>query len=208
MCAPSSGPRTKIGYGADWSEYNNHQTGDAPGALLFNLDPLWSDANIDFVGIDNYMPLSDWRDGTAHLDYDAVNGPTDIHDAAYLTGNIRGGEDYDWYYASDADRDAQTRTPITDGLGKPWVFRAKGHLELVEQRALRPARRHRKRTAPPHGYRNPNPSGSPNWAVRRWTKAPTSRTCSSIRSRAKARCRTIPMAGATISSSAAFWKRI
>ena len=60
------GPDTKIGYAADWSEYNNHQTGDAPGAVLFNLDPLWSDANIDFVGIDNYMPLADWRDGTAH----------------------------------------------------------------------------------------------------------------------------------------------
>ena len=59
------------------------------------------------------------------LDYDAVHGPTSIHDPAYLTANIRGGEDYDWYYASDADRDAQTRTPITDGLGKPWVWRAK-----------------------------------------------------------------------------------
>jgi len=119
------GPDTKIGYAADWSEYNNHQTGDAAGAVLFNLDPLWSDANIDFVGIDNYMPLSDWRDGTAHLDYDAVNGPTDIHDAAYLTANINGGEDYDWYYASATDRDAQIRTDITDGLGKPWVWRAK-----------------------------------------------------------------------------------
>src|SRR5665213_2975906 len=94
------------------------------GALLFNLDPLWSDANIDFIGIDNYMPLADWRDGTAHLDY-APTGPTAIHDRAYLEANIRGGEDYDWYYASDAARAAQTRTPITDGLGKPWVWRAK-----------------------------------------------------------------------------------
>jgi len=116
------GSGTKIGYAADWSEYNNHQTGG--GALLFNLDPLWSDANIDFVGIDNYIPLADWRDGTAHLDYDA-NGPADVHDAAYLASNIKGGEDYDWYYASAADRDAQTRTPIIDGLGKPFVWRAK-----------------------------------------------------------------------------------
>jgi GTA TIM-barrel-like domain/Putative phage tail protein len=118
-------PGAKIGYAADWSEYANHQTGDAPGAVLFNLDPLWSDADIDFVGIDNYMPLADWRDGTAGLDYDAANGPTSIHDPGYLAANIRGGEDYDWYYASQADRDAQTRTPIVDGLGKPWVFRAK-----------------------------------------------------------------------------------
>jgi hypothetical protein len=119
------GPDTKIGYAADWSEYNNHQTGDAAGAVLFNLDPLWSDANIDFVGIDNYMPLADWRDGTVGLDYNAANGPTSIHDADYLTRNIQGGEDYDWFYASPADRDTQTRTPITDGLGKPWVWRAK-----------------------------------------------------------------------------------
>jgi GTA TIM-barrel-like domain/Putative phage tail protein len=119
------GSGTKIGYAADWSEYNNHQTGDAAGAVLFNLDPLWSDANIDFVGVDNYLPLADWRDGTVGLDYDAVHGPTSIYDPEYLTSNIRGGEDYDWYYASDADRDAQARTPITDGLGKPWVWRAK-----------------------------------------------------------------------------------
>jgi len=119
------GPDTKIGYAADWSEYANHQTGDAPGALLFNLDPLWSDANIDFVGVDNYLPLADWRDGTAGLDYDAVNGPTSIHDLDYLTRNIQGAEDYDWYYAGGADRDSQTRTPIADGLGKPWVFRPK-----------------------------------------------------------------------------------
>ena len=120
------GGGTKIGYAADWSEYNNHQTGDAPGAVLFHLDPLWSDANIDFVGIDNYMPLADWRDGTAHHDYDFVNGPTDIHDPIYLAGNIAGGEDFDWYYASDSDRRAQTRTTITDGTAsKPWVFRSK-----------------------------------------------------------------------------------
>ncbi|HEX2593243.1 MAG TPA: glycoside hydrolase/phage tail family protein, partial [Rhizomicrobium sp.] len=119
------GPTTKIGYGADWSEYNAHQTGDAPGALLFNLDPLWSDANIDFIGIDNYLPLADWRDGTAHADYDAANGPTTVHDRTYLDANIEGGEDYDWYYASAEDRDTQTRTAITDGHGKPWVFRAK-----------------------------------------------------------------------------------
>ncbi len=111
------GPGTKIGYAADWSEYANHQTGDAAGALLFNLDPLWSDDNIDFVGIDNYLPLADWRDGTAHRDAALARSP---HDPAYLAANIEGGEDYDWYYASDADRAAQTRTPITD-----WVWRAK-----------------------------------------------------------------------------------
>jgi hypothetical protein len=119
------GSGVKVGYAADWSEYNNHQTGDTAGAVLFNLDPLWSDSNIDFIGIDNYMKLADWRDGTDHRDYNAATGPTNIYDTAYLAGNIRGGEDYDWYYASDDDRNTQTRTPITDRLGKPWVFRAK-----------------------------------------------------------------------------------
>ncbi len=119
VAAILAGDGTRIGYGADWSEYNNHQTGDG---VLFNLDPLWSDPNIHFIGIDNYLPLSDWRDGDSHLD--AAIAPS-IYDPAYLASNIKGGEDYDWYYASDADRATQTRSPITDGLGKPWVFRAK-----------------------------------------------------------------------------------
>ncbi len=47
------GPSCKIGYAADWSEYSGYQTPE--GDLRFHLDPLWSDANVDFVGIDNYM---------------------------------------------------------------------------------------------------------------------------------------------------------
>jgi hypothetical protein len=116
-------PGAKVTYAADWSEYFGHQPGDGSGDVYFHLDPLWADANIDAVAIDNYWPLSDWRDGTAHLDYAA--GTRFIHDLAYLKGNIEGGEGYDWYYASDADRASQTRTPITDGAGKPWVFRYK-----------------------------------------------------------------------------------
>lgn len=49
------GPGTKLTYAADWSE---HATYQADGNLYFHLDPLWSDANIDFIGIDNYMPLA------------------------------------------------------------------------------------------------------------------------------------------------------
>ncbi|WP_436640026.1 baseplate multidomain protein megatron [Microbaculum sp. FT89] len=119
------GGGTKLGYAADWSEYHSHRPADGSGDVHFHLDPLWSDTELDFVGIDNYMPLSDWRDGTDHLDY-ANTGPTSIHDRAYLTANIAGGEYYDWYYARQADRDAQIRTPIADGAyGKPWVFRNK-----------------------------------------------------------------------------------
>jgi hypothetical protein len=118
------GPGTKVGYAADWSEYFGHHPQDGSGDVFFHLDPLWSDANIDFVGIDNYMPLSDWRDGFDHLDAQA--GWPAIHDRAYLQANIAGGEGFDWFYASAANRAAQVRTPITDGVyGKPWVFRYK-----------------------------------------------------------------------------------
>jgi HK97 family phage prohead protease len=63
------------------------------------------------------------RDGDGHLDAaDYGSG----RDPDYLAGNIAGGEGFDWYYATDADRAAQARTPITDGAyGKPWVFRYK-----------------------------------------------------------------------------------
>jgi hypothetical protein len=117
------GPDTKISYGADWSEYFGHQPVDGTGDVFFHLDPLWSDANIDFVGIDNYLPLSDWRDGDEHLD--AAEWETG-RDTAYLRSNIAAGEYFDWFYANDTDRAAQIRTPITDAeYGKPWVFRPK-----------------------------------------------------------------------------------
>jgi hypothetical protein len=118
------GSGTKIGYAADWSEYFGHQPQDGSGDVYFHLDPLWSDVNIDFVGIDNYLPLSDWRDGFDHAD--ALEGWPAIYDRAYLQANIAGGEGFDWFYASAADRSTQLRTPITDGAAaKPWVFRPK-----------------------------------------------------------------------------------
>jgi hypothetical protein len=118
------GAGTAISYAADWSEYFGHQPGDGSGDVFFHLDPLWADPEIDFVAIDNYMPLSDWRDGFEHAD--AQEGWPAIYDRAYLQGNIAGGEGFDWFYASAADRSAQVRTAITDGAAaKPWVFRFK-----------------------------------------------------------------------------------
>lgn len=118
------GVGTKISYAADWLEYFGHQPADGSGDVFFHLDPLWSDANVDFIGIDNYMPLSDWRDGWDHLDAQA--GVQSIYDLDYLRSNVAGGEGFDWFYASPSDRAAQIRTPITDGAhGKPWVFRYK-----------------------------------------------------------------------------------
>ena len=116
-------PAAKLTYAADWSEYFGHQPGDGSGDVYFHLDPLWSDSAIDAIGIDSYVPLSDWRDGFDHLDAAIAESGRDVD---YLRANIAGGEGFDWYYASDADRLAQIRSPITDGgAGKPWVFRAK-----------------------------------------------------------------------------------
>lgn len=116
-------PSAEISYAADWSEYFGHQPQDGTGDVYFHLDPLWADPAIDFVGIDWYVPLSDWRDGAGHLDAAQFES---IHDPAYLLLNNEGGEGYDWYYASSEDRDAQTRLAITDGAyAKDWVFRYK-----------------------------------------------------------------------------------
>jgi len=118
------GPDVKISYAADWSEYSGHQPRDGSGDRFFHLDSLWADDNIDFVGIDNYMPLSDWRDGMDHADADA--GADSIYDLDYLQANIEGGELYDWFYHSPEARAAQIRTPITDGdYGEPWIWRVK-----------------------------------------------------------------------------------
>lgn len=117
------GPATKIIYAADWSEYFGYQPPDGTGDVYFHLDPLWASADIDAIGIDVYWPLSDWRDGAGHLDFQ--QGVRTIYDLDYLRGNLQAGEGYDFYYASDADRQAQVRSPITDGLGKPWIYRYK-----------------------------------------------------------------------------------
>ncbi|MBE3639729.1 baseplate multidomain protein megatron [Mangrovicoccus algicola] len=114
------GTGTKLGYAADWSEYFGYSSPD--GNRYFHLDPLWAHPDIDFIGIDNYMPLSDWRDSADHADAHWHS----IHDIGYLQANIEGGEGYDWYYADAAGRDAQDRLPITDGAhNEPWIWRYK-----------------------------------------------------------------------------------
>ncbi|SMP11365.1 baseplate multidomain protein megatron [Shimia sagamensis] len=117
------GLSVKLGYAADWSEYFGYHPQDGSGDVYFHLDPLWADPNIDFIGIDNYMPLSDWRDNSDHLDALTGRGPQDVE---YLKANIEGGEGYDWFYPSEDARAAQRRSEITDGAHQePWVFRYK-----------------------------------------------------------------------------------
>lgn len=120
-CRAVVGAGVKLSYAADWSEYFGRQTG---GEVRFHLDPLWADPNIDYVGIDWYPPLGDWRDGGGGLDAEAgFRGPSS---ADYLAAQVAGGEGFDWYYASEADRAAQARTAIADTAhGEDWVFRPK-----------------------------------------------------------------------------------
>ncbi|THF56675.1 baseplate multidomain protein megatron [Ollibium composti] len=130
LCALAADARTVLGagtritYGADWSEYFGHHPADGSGDVFFHLDALWAHPAIDAVGIDNYMPLSDWRDA----DYAGGNpdGFASPYDPAGLAGAIAGGEGFDWYYPDVAARDARARVPITDGAyGKPWTYRYK-----------------------------------------------------------------------------------
>lgn len=113
------GPSVKISYAADWSEYFGYHS---DGNVYFHLDPLWAAPEIDFIGIDNYMPLSDWRDGEDHAD----SGFGSIYNLEYLKANVAGGEGFDWFYDSVEGALSQRRQPITDGAyGEPWVFRYK-----------------------------------------------------------------------------------
>ena len=113
------GNQTKISYAADWSEYFGYHV---DGDVHFHLDSLWSDPNIDFVGIDNYMPISDWRTDSEHLD----SAWGSLYNLDYLTSNIAGGEGFDWFYDSAESEREQRRTPISDPeYGEDWVFRYK-----------------------------------------------------------------------------------
>jgi hypothetical protein len=107
------GPSVKITYGADWTEYGAYAPPNSSD-LRFPLDPLWASANLDFIGLDWYAPLTDRRVGEPRADL------------ATLKAGIEGGEAYDFYYASDTARQSKTRTPITDGAYlEPWVWRQK-----------------------------------------------------------------------------------
>lgn len=122
-CRAVVGPDVALSYAADWSEYFGHRPDDGSGDVIFHLDPLWADANIDYVGIDWYAPMGDWGPGDGGLDGEAFRRPTD---RSYLAAQVAGGEGFDWYYADDAARAAQARSPIVDTAhGEHWVFRNK-----------------------------------------------------------------------------------
>src|SRR5690606_39819865 len=85
-CRAVVGPVVKLSYAADWSEYFGWQR---EGEVRFHLDSLWAEPNIDYVAIDWYPPLGDWRGGDGGLDAQAFRGPSD---PAYLAVQVAGGE--------------------------------------------------------------------------------------------------------------------
>lgn len=117
------GASVDITYAADWSEYFGYHPQDGSGDVFFHLDDLWASPAITAIGIDNYMPLSDWRD--EDLSSLSPDGFAIANDTGAMGTQIEGGEGYDWYYQSSEHRLLRQRTPITDGLGKPWVYRYK-----------------------------------------------------------------------------------
>ena len=115
------GAHAKISYAADWTEYGAHilQNG---AEVRFPLDVVWAAPAVDFVGVDAYWPLSDWRDGD-HLD--AQQADT-IYDLDYLAQRFGAGEAYDWFYPDESARKSQLRAPIVDSAyQKHWTFRQK-----------------------------------------------------------------------------------
>ena len=120
-----------IAYSADWSDWMGFQHANANGQWP-HLDALWASTNIDLVGIDNYLPLSDWTTGAGGLDASnwlnpaptswpptsstmnglGLTGTPTLYSLAYLKANIEGGEKFNWYYANGA-----TGTPALDPNG-------------------------------------------------------------------------------------------
>ena len=117
------GAGTKIGYAADWSEYFGHHPRTA--AATCSSTSTRSGRTRTSTSSASTTTCRCRTGATASIMPMRAAGPA-IYDRAYLQSNIAGGEGFDWFYASAADRSAQIRTPITDGAaGKPWVFRSK-----------------------------------------------------------------------------------
>lgn len=109
-------------YAADWSNWMGWQHPGANGQWP-HLDALWASPNIDFVALDNYLPLSDWTTSRGSQDIVLWNqakpaswppanpnavglglsGSPNLYSEAYLQANIEGGEKFNWYYGNSAN---------------------------------------------------------------------------------------------------------
>jgi hypothetical protein len=128
-------PSAKVSYAADWTEWNGHNPAEfasAPSASQWyetyyhHLDSVWTAA--DYVGIEWYPPLSDWR---AYGAVDYQEGAVDSeYNQDYLIASMSGSEYYDYRYTSSTNRSNQIRTPILDIFAQTnWQFARKNLLD-------------------------------------------------------------------------------
>ncbi len=97
------GNKIKISYAANWSEYHHTDGG------WYHLDELWSDPNIDYVGIDAYFPL------TSHISSEKKNyDPTEIKE-----GWVK-GEHYDYYVDAAGNKKALTPSYALENIQYWW----------------------------------------------------------------------------------------
>jgi uncharacterized protein (TIGR02217 family) len=120
-----------IVYSADWSDWMGVQHPGENGQWP-HLDQLFAQSTIDIVGIDNYLPLSDWTTGAGGLDVAnwseaapsgswppapaamsglGLSGSPTVYSKPYLKANIEGGEKFNWFY-NDGVNDGRWRDPL------------------------------------------------------------------------------------------------
>jgi len=121
QCKTILGSGVSVTYASDWSEWNGWSPPE--GGYAHHLDPIWAAA--DLVAIDMYAPIGDWRPLSAG-GTDGTAAGRSVYNARYLRSQVTGGELFDYTYANQAARDAQTRTPIADAsYGEAWQYRRK-----------------------------------------------------------------------------------
>ncbi len=81
------GPRVKVTYAADWTEYHHSAGG------WYHMDDLWASDYIDFIGIDNYLPLTMKKIGSPSTEE--------------ISRGLNSGEGFDYYYD-----DAREQIPL------------------------------------------------------------------------------------------------
>jgi uncharacterized protein (TIGR02217 family) len=96
-----------IAYSADWSDWMGFQHPGENGQWP-HLDSLFADANIDLVGFDNYLPLSDWTTagGLDVANWNAASPGQSYFDAGLVT--IASSASVDCGHTTDA------ATSVTD----------------------------------------------------------------------------------------------
>ena len=121
-CRKILGSSVKISYAADWSEYHHTNGG------WYNMDKLWANGNIDFVGIDAYFPLTatqdknitkviiknGWESGEYYDFYYNDNGKKQNLQPEYALKNIK------WWWENNHINPSNARTDWQAKSKKIW----------------------------------------------------------------------------------------